>query len=87
MFALFTILSGGGALLREKETGTFRRLLMAPVTRTSILVGKLLPTFITVLLQMTAFFAFGHLVFGMELGQSLDGLALVGAAVAMAARA
>lgn len=85
MFALFTILSGGGALLREKETGTFRRLLMAPVTRTSILIGKLLPTFITVLLQMTVFFAFGHLVFGMELGQSLGGLALVGAAVAMAA--
>ena len=85
MFALFTILSGGGALLREKETGTFRRLLMAPVTRTSILIGKLLPTFITVLLQMTVFFAFGHLVFGMELGQSLGGLVLVGAAVAMAA--
>ncbi len=85
MFALFTILSGGGALLREKETGTFRRLLMAPVTRTSILIGKLLPTFITVLLQMTVFFAFGHLVFGMELGRSLGGLALVGAAVAMAA--
>jgi ABC-2 type transport system permease protein len=65
--------------------GTFRRLLMAPVTRTSILIGKLLPTFITVLLQMTVFFAFGHLVFGMELGQSLGGLALVGTAVALAA--
>jgi ABC-2 type transport system permease protein len=85
MFALFTILSGGGALLREKEMGTFRRLLIAPVTRTRILIGKLLPTFLTVLLQMTVFFAFGHLVFGMELGQSLGGLALVGAAVAMAA--
>jgi ABC-2 type transport system permease protein len=85
MFALFTILSGGGTLLREKETGTFRRLLMAPITRASILVGKLLPTFLTVLLQMTVFFAFGHYVFGMELGQSLSGLALVGAAVAMAA--
>jgi ABC-2 type transport system permease protein len=85
MFALFTILSGGGAMLREKEMGTFRRLLMAPVTRSSILIGKLLPTFITVLLQMTVFFAFGHLVFGMELGQSLGGLALVGAAVALAA--
>jgi ABC-2 type transport system permease protein len=85
MFALFTILSGGGTLLREKETGTFRRLLVAPITRKSILIGKLLPTFLTVLLQMTVFFAFGHLVFGMELGQSLGGLALVGAAVAMAA--
>ena len=85
MFALFTVLSGGGTLLREKETGTLRRLLMAPVTRTNILIGKLLPTFLTVLLQMTVFFAFGHLVFGMELGPSLAGLALIGAAVAMAA--
>jgi ABC-2 type transport system permease protein len=85
MFALFTVLSGGGALLREKETGTFRRLLIAPIAKSSILLGKLLPTFITVLLQMTVFFSFGHLVFGMELGQSLGGLALIGAAVAMAA--
>jgi len=30
-------------------------LLMAPVTRTSILIGKLLPTYITVLLQMNVF--------------------------------
>ncbi len=85
MFALFTMLSGGGALLREKETGTFRRLLIAPIARSSILLGKLLPTFITVLLQMTVFFTFGHLVFGMELGESLAGLALIGAAVGMAA--
>ncbi len=85
MFALFTMLSGGGALLREKEMGTFRRLLIAPVSRASILVGKLAPTFLTVLLQMTVFFTFGHLVFGMELGQSFAGLVLVCTAVAMAA--
>jgi ABC-2 type transport system permease protein len=85
MFALFTMLSGGGALLREKEMGTFRRLLMAPISRASILVGKLLPTFLTVLLQMSVFFGFGHGVFGMDLGRSFVGLALVCAAVAMAA--
>ena len=85
MFALFTMLSGGGALLREKEMGTLRRLLIAPISKASILMGKLLPTFLTVLLQMSVFFAFGHLVFGMELGRSLSGLALIGAAVAMAA--
>jgi ABC-2 type transport system permease protein len=85
MFALFTMLSGGGAFLREKEMGTFRRLLMAPISRSGILFGKLLPTFITVLLQMSVFFAFGHLVFGMDLGQSPAGLAMMAVAVAMAA--
>jgi len=85
MFALFTMLSGGGALLREKEMGTFRRLLMAPIPRSDILFGKLLPTFITVLLQMSVFFAFGHLVFGMDLGRSPAGLATMAVAVAMAA--
>ena len=85
MFALFTMLSGGGAFLREKEMGTFRRLLMAPIPRSGILFGKLLPTFITVLLQMSVFFAFGHLVFGMDLGQSPAGLAMMAVAVAMAA--
>jgi linearmycin/streptolysin S transport system permease protein len=85
MFALFTMLSGGGAFLREKEMGTFRRLLMAPIPRSGILFGKLLPTFVTVLLQMSVFFAFGHLVFGMDLGQSPAGLVLMAVAVAMAA--
>jgi len=85
MFALFTMLSGGGAFLREKEMGTFRRLLMAPIPRWGILFGKLLPTFVTVLLQMSVFFAFGHLVFGMDLGESPAGLATMAVAVAMAA--
>jgi len=85
MFALFTMMSGGTALLSEKELGTFRRLLAAPIGKSSILAGKLLPNFITALLQITVFFAFGHFVFGMELGNSLPGLAIMAGAVALAA--
>jgi len=85
MFALFTMLAGGNALLREKELGTFRRLLAAPISKASILAGKLLPNFITALLQITVFFAFGHFVFGLELGNSLPGLAIMSGAVALAA--
>lgn len=85
MFALFSMLAGGSALLKERELGTFRRLLSAPVGKASILAGKLIPNFITALLQIIVFFAFGHFVFGMELGNSLLGLAVMAGAVALAA--
>jgi ABC-2 type transport system permease protein len=85
MFALFTMMGGGNALLKERELGTFRRLLAAPVARASILVGKLMANFFIALLEVTVFFAFASLVFGMELGNSLPGLALMAGAVAWTA--
>ncbi|MFH0778497.1 MAG: ABC transporter permease [Candidatus Eisenbacteria bacterium] len=85
MFALFTMMSGGGALLKERELGTMRRLLTTPVSRVSILVGKLLPNFITAVVQITVFFAFGRVVFGMDLGGSPAGLAVMAIVVALAA--
>jgi ABC-2 type transport system permease protein len=85
MFALFTMMGGGNALLKERELGTFRRLLAAPVARANILVGKLMANFFIALLEVALFFAFASLVFGMELGNSLPGLALMAGAVALTA--
>ncbi|MDI6809768.1 MAG: ABC transporter permease [Candidatus Eisenbacteria bacterium] len=84
MFALFIMLSGGNSFLDEKRLGTYRRLLTAPIRRSEILAGKLVPYFITVIVQMVFFFAVGHFVFHMELGNSIAGLLIMSTAVALA---
>lgn len=43
----------------EKKTGTFRRLLAAPLLKAELLAGKLLPNLIVVLLQVVVIFAVG----------------------------
>jgi ABC-2 type transport system permease protein len=43
----------------EKKTGTFRRLLAAPLGRWRMLLGKLIPNFVVVLLQAVFLFAAG----------------------------
>src|SRR5579872_5725941 len=52
-FALFGINAVAGTILQEKEDGTFRRLLIAPVQRYALLGGKLLAQFILTLAQLT----------------------------------
>ena len=63
------------SILREKQEGTFRRLLVAPLPRPALLIGKLLPYYIVNLTQVALMFAVGVIVFKMSLGN--DWLALV----------
>jgi len=77
MFAMFGVLSGAGAILEEKERGTFKRLLIAPVSKYALLGGKLLAQFLVGVAQVALMFAFGTLVFHVSLGDSILGLVLV----------
>ncbi len=77
MFAMFGVLGGAGAILEEKERGTFKRLLIAPVPKYALLGGKLLAQFIIGVAQIVLMFAFGALVFHVSLGGSILGLVLV----------
>ena len=85
MFILFGASSVAGALLQEKEEGTIRRLLTMPVSRASILGGKMTAGFLQALTQATILFAVGHLVFGMWLGYDLLALILLILATCVAA--
>lgn len=49
----------------EKKIGSFRRLLAAPMSKSALLSGKMLPNIIVGMIQFTVIFAFG--VFGLEL--------------------
>ncbi len=67
-FALFGINTAAGTILQEKEDGTFRRLLIAPVNKYALLGGKLLAQFILTLGQLTFFFVIGYFAFHLHIG-------------------
>ncbi len=78
LFGVFFIAQVLGiSILREKQEGTFRRLLIAPVPRAALLIGKLVPYYIVNLIQVTLMFAVGVIVFGMSLGNDLLALVLI----------
>jgi len=72
----------GYTLHQEKDQGTLRRLLSAPVSRGEIIVGNILVYMVLVFLQVFVLFAVGRLIFGMNLGDELLGLFLVTLALA-----
>ena len=82
-FALFSINAVAGTILQEKEDGTFRRLLIAPVQRYALLGGKLLAQFILTLAQLAVLFGIGYFAFHLNVG-SWPGLIalLIGASFA-----
>lgn len=73
-FAFFLVGAMGASLLEEKQKGTVRRLLAAPIPRWSIIAGKMLGYIGLVFVQVMILFGVGNLVFGMPLGHSALGL-------------
>lgn len=84
-FAFFLIGQMAMTLLREKEEGTFRRLLVAPMPRASIVSGKMLAYLIVIFLQVIILFTVGYTLFKMPLGQSPVALLLLTLALGLAA--
>jgi ABC-2 type transport system permease protein len=76
-FALFGISAAAGTILQEKEDGTFRRLLIAPVQKYALLGGKLLSQFILTLAQLTFFFIFGYFAFHLNISSLPAVIALI----------
>jgi len=80
----FIVLTLASGFFHEKRDGTFQRILTSPVSKVSILVGKLLPFYIINLLQVTIMFAIGVFVFEMDLGY-MPALVLVSMALSATA--
>ncbi|HLJ36296.1 MAG TPA: ABC transporter permease [Ktedonobacteraceae bacterium] len=68
MFALFGLQAAAGTILQEKEDGTFRRLLIAPIQKYALLGGKLLAQFLLTLVQLLVLFLIGYFVFHLTIG-------------------
>jgi len=82
-FAFFTGAYSMMSILREDEEGTLARLFTTPTDRTSILTGKFVAVFITVILQGLVLMVAGHYAFGINWGEPVGvALALTGQVVA-----
>lgn len=82
IFSMFFIVYGASSILLEREQGTLRRLLVTPVTKTTILAGKLLGVFIAGVIQISVMIALGQFFFNVPWGQSPLALAVMVAAFA-----
>ena len=72
------------SILEEKREGTFRRLLVAPLPKSILLAGKILPYYLVNMIQIAIMFGVAHFLFGMEFGDPVA-LAVVSLALAAAA--
>jgi len=77
MYALFFTFGGGASLLVERDQGTLRRLLVMPMSKHTILVGKLSGIFVGALIQMGIMVVAGQFLFGVNWGQSPGALVLM----------
>jgi ABC-2 type transport system permease protein len=81
LFVFLTAQTTARSIYDEKKVGSFRRLLAAPISKATLLAGKVLPNFLTALIQSVVIFAFGAFGLGLlgfspvELGK--DPIALI----------
>jgi len=59
------------AIVRERERGTLEQLIVTPITRTGVMLGKTLPFVVVGYVQMTVILLLGHFVFGVPIRGSL----------------
>lgn len=85
LFIYFLALGLAMSFVQERSTGAWRRLLAAPVAPPLLVVAKLVPFFVIGCLQMAFFLLLGVLGFGMAVGGSAVGLAVLTAAVVFSA--
>lgn len=72
------------ALVRERERGTLEQLIVTPITRTELMVGKVAPYVLIGYVQMTAVLALGWLVFDVPVRGNLGLLYVISLAFIVA---
>jgi ABC-2 type transport system permease protein len=85
MFAFFLMGTIAQSLHTEKDHGTFRRLLAAPLDRGVIIGGTMLAFMGIVFMQVVFLFGIAAVAYGMPLGNSIIGLLLITLALSLTA--
>jgi len=85
-FLFFSVQFGVLSLIEEREAGTLDRVLMAPLAKTAILIGKMMSSLVIGLLSMIVLVVATSLIVGAEWGDpvAVGILVLVGVIVAIA---
>ena len=81
LFGFYIALTVAMSFAGERRTGTWRRLLAAPVPRWKVMLATLVPYYVIGLLQLTFLFGLGAALFGMHVAGSVPALALLSMAV------
>ncbi len=83
-FAFFMVSHLGETVVNERSTGTLRRLIITPVSRLTILIGKALPFFVIGVIQLAFVLGLCNVIFGVPLGNAPLALVLVIVSTALA---
>lgn len=59
------------SLVKEKEIGTLEQLMVTPVTKTELLLGKLIPYWLLSLFEISLVTYMGHIIFGIHFSGSI----------------
>ncbi|HEY6176308.1 MAG TPA: ABC transporter permease [Kofleriaceae bacterium] len=85
LFGFFIALTTAMAFVGERRTGTWRRLLAAPVPRWQALLATLVPYYLVGLCQLGFLFGMGAAVFGMKVAGSVTALVVLSMTVSLCA--
>lgn len=86
-YLLFWGMESGLLLLRDRQRSLWLRTRAAPVSLSSVLLGKALSTALIALLQVLVTFGFGYLAFGVKVSGSVSGFLLLAVGVSALAAA
>jgi len=84
MFAFFLVGNIGQTFHKERDEGTFRRLLASPLSRAAIIAGPMVAYMGIVVLQVVFLFGIGAGLFKLQIGNSLPGLLVMSLALGLA---
>jgi ABC-2 type transport system permease protein len=87
MFIFFIVGTSAVSLLNEREVGTLRRLLAAPIPRGAVIAGKMLAYMVLACLQAVVLFGVATIFFDVPLGNSPVALVVLTLSVALVATA
>lgn len=71
LLSLTLIMMTAMAIVRERERGTLEQLVVTPISKTSLMLGKIIPFALVGYVQMTVVLTLGKLLFGIPLRGSL----------------
>jgi ABC-2 type transport system permease protein len=77
VFLLFTLLGNAKTIHEEREAGTYWRLLTTPLTRSSLIAGKLLGSFAFAAVQLGLLVLLSRLLFGVDWGANVAAIVVM----------
>ncbi len=83
-FSMYTIVFSIGTILNDRKYNTWNRMLMSPLSKTSILGGSFISAYIIGVFQLGILILGSKYLFGIDWGQSIGGILTIAAAFVFA---